>query len=346
MKFNHAIISGMGVEFPQIKKTSLSLEEDLMSVYDRLKVSPGRLELMTGITERGLWEPGTNPSHIATLAAKKALAHAKIAPTEIDLLIHSGVCRDFLEPATASVIHQNLALKSACQIFDLSNACLGFLNSIVVASQMIETGLIKHALIVTGENSGPLIKQTIHKLTTDPSITRKDLKKYFANLTIGSAGAAMVISHQNFSQVNCAKIVGGSILTDSSANHLCRGEGNIHDLTMETDSEELMHFGLKLAKNNFDLFLENLSIERADINAVLTHQVGIAHEKLSLESVGLLQKKTHRTYPLFGNTGSAALPVTLIDGAQKNLFEKNDFIALLGIGSGLSSIMLGVSWNQ
>lgn len=346
MKFNHAHITGMGVEFPTIKKSSLSLEEDLMSLYDRLKVSPGRLELMTGISERGLWEPGTPPSLIATLAGKKALDHSGIEPEKIDLLIHTGVCRDFLEPATASVIHQNLKLKGACQIFDLSNACLGFLNGIVVASQMIETGLIKHALIVTGENSGPLIKQTIHKLTTDPTITRKDLKKYFANLTIGSAGAAMVISHKNESPKNTPQILGGSILTDSSANHLCRGDGNIHDLTMETDSEELMHFGLKLAKNNFDLFLENLKITREDIQAVLTHQVGIAHEKLSLESVGLSNKKTHRTYPLFGNTGSAALPITLIDGAQNNQFQKGELIALLGIGSGLSSIMLGVSWNQ
>lgn len=346
MKFNHALISGMGVEFPSIKKTSLSLEEDLIGLYDRLKVSPGRLELMTGITERGLWEPGTPPSSISTLAGKKALEDALIDPSEIDLLIHSGVCRDFLEPATASVIHQNLKLKSACQIFDLSNACLGFLNSIVVASQMIETGLIKHALIVTGENSGPLIKQTIHKLTTDPSLTRKDLKKYFANLTIGSAGAAMVISHKDTVKKDAPKILGGSILTDSSANHLCRGDGNIHDLTMETDSEELMHYGLRLAKNNFDLFLENLKITRQDIHAVLTHQVGIAHEKLSLESVGLSEKKTHRTYPLFGNTGSAALPITLIDGAQKNQFQKDELIALLGIGSGLSSIMLGISWNQ
>lgn len=336
----------MGIEFPSIKKTSLSLEEDLMSLYDRLKVSPGRLELMTGISERGLWEPGTPPSSIATLAGKKALEDASLAPDKIDLLIHSGVCRDFLEPATASVIHQNLQLKSACQIFDLSNACLGFLNSIVVASQMIETGLIKHALIVTGENSGPLIKQTVHKLTTDPSITRKDLKKYFANLTIGSAGAAMVISHKNETTKNGPKILGGSILTDSSANHLCRGDGNIHDLTMETDSEELMHYGLRLAKNNFDLFLNNLNISRENIHAVLTHQVGIAHEKLSLESVGLGDKKTHRTYPLFGNTGSAALPITLIDGAQKNQFQNDELIALLGIGSGLSSIMLGVSWNQ
>ena len=48
--------------------------------------------------------------------------------------------------------------------FDISNACLGFLNGILVASNMIELGQIKTALIVTGENSGPLYHKTIPSL--------------------------------------------------------------------------------------------------------------------------------------------------------------------------------------
>jgi 3-oxoacyl-[acyl-carrier-protein] synthase-3 len=45
-----------------------------------------------------------------------------------------------------------------------------------------------------------------------------------------------------------------------------------------------------------------------------------------------------------GNTGSSALPITLMMASEQGAIEKNDKIALLGIGSGLSSIMLGVKW--
>ena len=80
------------------------------------------------------------------------------------------------------------------------------------------------------------------------------------------------------------------------------------------------------------------------VDFVLTHQVGTAHEKLSLESLELNKIKTFRTYPFLGNTGSSALPITLMMASEQGLIDKGDHIALLGIGSGLSSIMLGVKW--
>jgi hypothetical protein len=47
------------------------------------------------------------------------------------LFIHGAVSRDMLEPATASFAHRKIGLPATAQIFDLSNACLGFLNALV-----------------------------------------------------------------------------------------------------------------------------------------------------------------------------------------------------------------------
>ena len=54
--------------------------------------------------------------------------------------------------------------------------------------------------------------------------------------------------------------------TDSSANVLCQGDGDTTSLMMETDSEELMQAGVKLAKQTFNLFLHNIGWKREDIN--------------------------------------------------------------------------------
>ena len=54
--------------------------------------------------------------------------------------------------------------------------------------------------------------------------------------------------------------------------------------------------------------------------------------------------ETTTTYEFLGNTGSAALPVTLAHLAENKEMNAGDKIALLGIGSGLTSIMLGVEW--
>ena len=140
-------------------------------------------------------------------------------------------------------------------------------------------------------------------------------------------------------------VLGGTFLTDSSANHLCRGDGNPHTLTMETDSETLLKHGLILANKNFDQFQKELNIKKENIDLVLTHQVGSAHEAQSLATLNLKNHPTFKTYPHLGNTGSSALPLTLIEAFEKNKINPNDTVAMLGIGSGLVSFMLGVQWK-
>jgi 3-oxoacyl-[acyl-carrier-protein] synthase-3 len=343
MKFNNVVIESYGYDLSEKSVKSSDIETRLAPLYTKLKLPEGRLELMTGISERRMWEPGTKPSDLSTAAAKKCLAKSKIAASDVDLLIHASVCRDFLEPATASVVHANLGLSRSAMIFDLSNACLGVINAIVVAGNMIESGQIKSALIVSGENGGPLLENTVDVLLNNPAIDRKNIKKYIANLTIGSAATAIMITHKSLSPDSPA-VLGGAVETDSSANHLCRGDGNTHSLVMETDSEELLKYGVALGQSTWQKARAELGWENKSVDFVLTHQVGTAHEKLSLESLELNKIKTFRTYPFLGNTGSSALPITLMMADEQGLINKGENIALLGIGSGLSSIMLGVKW--
>ncbi len=344
MKFNNIVIESFAYSLSDEIMSSDRIEKRLAPIYKKLKLPEGRLELMTGIIARRVWPLGTKPSDLSTQAAEKLFLKSKIKKEDVDLLIHASVCRDFLEPATASVVHANLGLSRKAMIFDLSNACLGVINAIVVAGNMIENGQIKSALIVSGENGGPLLENTISELLNNPKIDRKNIKKYIANLTIGSAATALLITHKNLSP-DSPRILGGAVETDSSANHLCRGDGNTHSLVMETDSEELLKYGVNLAKSTWQGLLHELGWSNDTPDLVLTHQVGTAHEKLSLESLELTHKKTYKTYPFLGNTGSSALPITLMMAAEDpNVLKKGDSIALLGIGSGLSSIMLGVQW--
>lgn len=323
--------------------SSEEIETKLMPVYERLKLPQGRLELQTGIKSRGVWPAGTRPSSIAAEAGKKLLAKHKIKPDQIDLLIHASVCRDFLEPATASNVHRLLGLSPKTQIFDLSNACLGVLNGMVVAASMIEAGIIRSALVVTGENSGPLLDQTFHFLNTNQELTRKSIKPFIANLTIGSAGVAFLITSTDFLN-GPHKFTCASVLTDSMANELCQGSGNTESLMMQTESEELLHAGIKLAKENFDHFLKTSGLNRNTIQKVLTHQVGIAHRDLLYQNLDLDLTKDFSTFETYGNTGSAALPLTLCKANETNFLKTGDNVALMGIGSGLSSIMVGVTW--
>jgi acyl-CoA:acyl-CoA alkyltransferase len=342
MKFDFVRLHSWAYEEPEQFLTSDEIEEKLSVLYERAKLPVGRLELQTGIKRRGFWPKGTRPSTIAAKAAEKVLK--KFPRENIDILLHASVCRDFLEPATAAQVHHLLGLSPHCMISDLSNACLGVVSSILMCGHMIERGAIRSALIVSGENSGPLLEETIHHLANDPSIDRKKIKPFIASLTIGSAGVAILLVHKDFAP-SSPKILGGTALTDSSAVELCQGDGSTQGLMMETDSEALLKAGIKLSKDNWNKFLDVMNWANSDINKIIPHQVGVAHRHALLNELGLPHDRDFQTFEQYGNTGSAALPLTLIKAYEADFFKPGDNVALLGIGSGLTSTMLAVEWT-
>jgi 3-oxoacyl-[acyl-carrier-protein] synthase-3 len=113
---------------------------------------------------------------------------------------------------------------------------------------------------------------------------------------------------------------------------------------MTTDSERLMREGIATGVATFEAFLSETGWSREQIARTFCHQVGSAHRKLMLESLGLSPDKDFATLEWLGNTGSAALPATMAIGVEQGLVKPGDKVAMLGIGSGINSLMLAVEW--
>ena len=97
------------------------------------------LEQVAGIKERRWWPPEVTYSEAAAQAGAKALETAGVSPDDIGLLIDTSVCRARLEPSSAVFVHNELGLPPSCLNFDLSNACLGFVNGMHLAGMMIDS---------------------------------------------------------------------------------------------------------------------------------------------------------------------------------------------------------------
>lgn len=349
MRFESVHIASVAYDLPPVENvvTSLELEARLAPLYQRLRLHAGRIELMSGIRERRFYPAGTRPSAIATRAGKRALegaARLGILPESIGQLIFSSVCRDFLEPATASVVHHDLGLSHSAPSFDLSNACLGFANSMVLASSLIESRAIDSALVVAGEDGGPLCEGTVHALL-QPDVTRKDLKRAVASLTIGSGGAAMVLAHSSVidSPTSVPRLLGATQLAATEHNVLCQGDHSDDGaMLMNTDSEALLVAGIALAKETWHKFEKELGWSADSVERVITHQVGTAHRRALLDAVGIDTAKDHPTVELLGNIGSVSLPITYALARETGFAKTEHATALLGIGSGLNCSMLAV----
>ena len=349
MKYRHVCLQAFGYELPPHILSSSAIEERLTDVYQRLKLPKGRLELMSGIQERRLWDKGTRPSQAATLAGKKAIAAANIPTAELDCLIFTSVSRDMMEPATASFVHHQLGLPEKCLVFDISNACLGFLDGMLFLANMIELGQVKNGLLVAGETAEDLIESTINSILADQSLTRKSIKSSFASLTIGSGAVALIMSHEKYSS-DGQKFIGGAFRANTVHSDLCQGGQSADANTqasatlMATDSEELLIRGIETAQATWYDFLPELAWQPSEIDVFFCHQVGKAHARLLFESLNLDLEKNHETLAVLGNTGSVSAPITMAMGIEQKVFTRGQKAAMLGIGSGINCLMLGIEW--
>ncbi|MDO4570383.1 MAG: 3-oxoacyl-ACP synthase III [Planctomycetia bacterium] len=342
MRYENVCIEGTVCLLPGEVVTTDEIEKRLEPIYTRLRLPPGRLELMTGIRERRLWERGIKPGVHSVETVRRALEKSGVAPSEVGALVHGSVCRDYLEPATACGVHHGAQLTERCQIFDVSNACLGILTGLLQIANMIELGQIDAGIVVGTEDSRSLLETTIAQMNEDLSLTRQSVKPLFASLTIGSCSAAIVLAHRKRSRTG-RRLLGASVLANTDYCHLCQSDDSVKTGdAMKTDSETLLHQGVDTARRLFPRFLEEFGWRREEIHRFFCHQVGKAHQKLLYDTLEIDFSKDFSTLEYLGNTGSAALPSAFALGIEAGAAPVGQKIALLGIGSGINSLMLAV----
>ncbi len=346
MHFSNVCLHTFGYQLPPIVLSSKEIERRLEPLYKRLKLPAGRLELMSGIQTRRLWQPETRPSQAATLAGKNVIKQGGIPPESIQCLFFTSVSRDMMEPATASFVHHGLGLCQDCLVFDLSNACLGFLNGMVMLAAMIEQGQVDNGLLVAGETAEELVESTIDYLLSDTALTRKSIKPAFASLTIGSGSVGLFMCRADTAPEK-PRLVHTAWKANTSHSDLCQGDQLGKDTTlMATDSEELLVQGIETAKMTWDDFSKKEGWHGEDIDRFFCHQVGSAHAKLLFRSLHLDPEKNFETLKQLGNVGSVSAPITMAMAIEDGAFSPGQKGALLGIGSGINCLMVGVDWQN
>lgn len=342
MRFENVAIAAVAHTLPEEAISSDKLEQRLAPLYERLRLPPGRLELMSGIRERRFFPAGTRPGDISIQSAERAVAASGVPREAFGACLHGSVCRDCLEPATACRVHHAVGLPTACVVQDVSNACLGVLSGALQIASMIELGQIRAGVVVGTECGRQLVENTVAKLNADETLTRDSVKNSFASLTIGSASAAMVLCRRDLAPER-ARLVAATVLAETQHHDLCQSEGLTQ--VMQTDSERLMRAGVAAGARNFEALLETSGWTRDEIDRTFCHQVGGAHRKMMLGELGLPLERDYATLEWLGNTGAAALPSALSLGVEADAVKAGDRVALLGIGSGVNCLMMGVEWG-
>jgi acyl-CoA:acyl-CoA alkyltransferase len=330
---NTTMLSVCAVEAPIVVPSS-AFDDRLAATYQRVGMKPGMLAERAGVVERRWWPADVSFADAAAMAGAKALAEAGIIPAQVGVMINTSVSREYLEPSTAVAVHHQLGLPTSCLNFDLANACLGFVNAIQLAGNMIDAGQADYAVLVDAEGSRYTQEVTLGRLEGEDA-TEADLRSQFATLTLGSGAAAVVLGRAD-RHPEGHRVVGGVSRAGTEHHDLCVGDLD----RMRTDTKRLFEAGLALA-------LETWRDAKAEfdwqgIDWFVAHQTSVVHIRAMAAALGVDPTRFPLTLPTYGNMGPAAVPFTLARHADD--LRSQDRILLLGIGSGLNTSYAEIIW--
>jgi 3-oxoacyl-[acyl-carrier-protein] synthase-3 len=346
MRWERVRVDAVAYELPEERVATSALEAMLAPMYRALHLEPGQVEALTGVRERRFWPSAPEMHACAARAAKKALDASGVPASALGAVIYAGVCRDNLEPATACAVAEALGTGPDALAFDVSNACLGVLNGILEIANRIELGQMRAGIVVSAESSREIVMSTIARMNADPTLERYRLG--MATLTGGSGAVAVVLTEEGYSEAD-HRLVAGAALSAPEHNRLCRwgpSRGLLGETAnvMDTDASAVLTHGIDLGKRTWARLLEATTWRASDVDRVICHQVGAAHQREILRTLGIDPARDYGTFAELGNIGTVSVPLTAARAAEAGFLRANDRVALLGIGSGLSCLMLGIQW--
>lgn len=342
--------------------TSSQIEDKLAPLLSRLGVPVGTLERLSGIVTRRFWPRSVLPSQIALEAAEQVLAETKIPKDKIGVIINCSVSRDYFEPATSTVVHKALGFSPKTVAFDVTNACLGFSNSLSLLGTMIDAGQIEAGLIISGETVTNIFESTMESLLRRPDIDRDALLKLLPVLTLGCGGVAAIVCHEKYAP-DAPRPIAMISRTESQFSDLCEGNGDfavsdykeldfskmsVEDLSahplMFTEASKLITSASKVGGAAWRDMQELIGWNRDTVDHVFCHQVGRQVNEAFYKEIGLDMGKEFNIYRDFGNMVSSALPSALFVGAKEKPINKGDNVVTMGFGSGLNTVFTAWVW--
>jgi 3-oxoacyl-[acyl-carrier-protein] synthase-3 len=350
-RFQHVCLEAFSVHLPDHEVSSAELEDRLSGLYERLRIPFGTLERLSGIRTRRLWDKTVRPSTVATEAARQVIDKLGSVKSQIKALINCSVTRDFFEPATAAVVHGNLKLPEESIVMDISNACMGFMNGIAMLGSLIESGVVKAGVLVSGENVSSIIESSIGYILNNEQLDRDELIRLLPSFTLGCAAVAFVLCHDSVSTTG-HRILGATGRSATQFNDLCEGNAD-HSFfqsngsfspIMYTESSKIISSAATLGGRTWRDASELLGWSKEEVDHIFCHQVGRQVNEAFYQEMGLDIEKEYTIYQKYGNLVSASLPVAFAEGVIARAASAGDKVLLTGFGSGLNSLFVGIEW--
>jgi 3-oxoacyl-[acyl-carrier-protein] synthase-3 len=334
-------IAGLGHYLPKRCVTSAEVEEMVNAAGGTYQLPRTFIERLGGVKTRYWREAGEECSDLAAQAMLRALKDAEYEPNDVDVLIFAAASQDVAEPATANIVQAKIGANSS-HVFDIKNACTSVLNGLDVARMMVESGDVRVVAVSSGEAISWLA-ETGSKLEN-----REELETRFASLTLGDAGAAIIVDGQG-SEAHC--IYPGSFVSSGQHWELCTtmagGSVAMGDSTgarFRSNSRDLMKAGSPLVQQAIKSALASAHWEPGDVNLFVPHQFSPFFLDYLVREFGFDRSAGVMTIDSVGNTAAASIPLALSLAREEGRLSAGSHVLLISAAAGVSAAAIPFRW--
>ncbi len=334
----HCRLVSTGAYIPEQRVTSRELMDSIDS-KSRFGLSPDWLERTMGVRERRVAPEHMLPSDMAAQAARQALESASLTAGELDVVIYTGIDRDYFEPATAHIVQAKLGADRAAA-FDVTNACHGFMNGVHLMDALIATGQVRRGLVVTGEQAFRATRKAVEtlKATTDRDV----FVKLCAGLTLGDAGAAVVLGPKLDPDSGFMGFMlqsQGRYFEVSTCGKRCR------ETPLEADLVNGNALVMQMLEAMYAESMVKFKWRPEQIAKYVHHQAGVKILKEAARYAHISPDIVVNLLPTLGNMATANIPVILDTLMRNREVRAGEKVFITGVGSGLVVSQTGLIWD-
>lgn len=309
-------IAGVGSFLPARVLTN----EEMSSMVD---TSDQWIRDRTGIRQRHIAGEGETTSDLAEAASRKALEHAGLDVSDIDLIIMATTTPDFTFPSTATVLQARLGITQGAA-FDVQAVCTGFVYAVSIADNFIARGQAKNALVVGAETMSRIVDWTDRTTC----------------VLFGDGAGAIVLSSEEKTSETDAGIMASYLRSDGRFKDLLHVDGgpsstqSVGHLRM-VGNQVFRHAVTNIAES-MTTIAGRAGVDIADVDWFVPHQAnqrileGVAR-KLSIPT-----EKVISTVADHGNTSAASVPLALDRAIQDGRIKRGDLLLMEALGGGFT----------
>jgi 3-oxoacyl-[acyl-carrier-protein] synthase-3 len=325
----YAHITGWGMAAPE----SVMTNDDISKIVE---TNDAWIRERTGIRERRIARENEFPSTLGVEASIRALTVANLRPTDLDLIICTSSSPEYIFPATACLIQDQLGASKA-GAFDLLAACSGFIYALNMGAQAIRSGSIKSALIVGSET----LSRFINWKDRNTCILFGDGAGAFVLQASDQPGGVLsAVMHSDGSGGDLLTIQGGGSRYPASASTLQDGRHYI-----QMDGKEVFRFATRVMASATQEALACAGLTLDQVQWIIPHQANIRIIEAAARGLKLPMDRFIVNLERYGNTSTASIPMAMVEAVEKGQIKPGDKLVMVGFGAGLTWGALAAEWT-